>query len=219
MSEWFGERVFSVGILGGGRGGLGLLAFFGGSKATRLVFVVDANAGAPGIVEARALGIPTYSDAVEALQASQPDVVFDTTGDEALEAKLNERLRGSATRLIPALASRMLVDVLQLNASTVRDDVSRIVGAIQKDLGQSLDTSTSVVSRINSIMSNMQMLALNASIEAAKAGVHGRGFSVVAEHLGKSVDAVRNLTQEINQVNQNIIQVAKQSEGILERLR
>jgi hypothetical protein len=42
---------------------------------------------------------------------------------------------------------------------------------------------------------------------------------VVAEHLGKSVDAVRNLTQEINQVNQNIIQVAKRSEGVLENMK
>jgi methyl-accepting chemotaxis protein len=65
----------------------------------------------------------------------------------------------------------------------------------------------------------MQMLALNASIEAAKAGVHGRGFSVVAEHLGKSVDAVRNLTQEINQVNQNIIQVSERSASVLEKLK
>jgi len=76
-----------------------------------------------------------------------------------------------------------------------------------------------VVSRINSIMSNMQMLALNASIEAAKAGIHGRGFSVVAEHLGRSVEAVRNLTQEINQVNQNIIQVSERSASVLEKLK
>jgi len=219
MSEWFGERVFTVGILGGGRGGQGLLQFFGNGKVTRLAFLVDANAGAPGVLAARELGIPTFTDAMEALQASLPDLLFDTTGDEGLEARLQERLRGSSTRLVGSLASRTLVDVLQLNAGTVRDDISKIVGVIQRDLGQSLDTSTSVVSRINSIMSNMQMLALNASIEAAKAGIHGRGFSVVAEHLGKSVDAVRNLTQEINQVNQNIIQVAKQSEGVLEKLK
>ena len=219
MSEWFGERVFTVGILGGGRGGQGLLQFFGNGKVTRLAFLVDANAGAPGVLAARELGIPTFTDAMEALQASLPDLLFDTTGDEGLEARLQERLRGTSTRLVGSLASRTLVDVLQLNAGTVRDDISKIVGVIQRDLGQSLDTSTSVVSRINSIMSNMQMLALNASIEAAKAGIHGRGFSVVAEHLGKSVDAVRNLTQEINQVNQNIIQVAKQSEGELEKLK
>ena len=219
MSEWFGERVFSVGILGGGRGGQGLLGFFGNGKVTRLAFLVDANVGAPGILAARELGISTFTDALEALQATLPDLLFDTTGDEALEARLQERLRGTSTRLVGSLASRMLVEVLQLNAGIVRDDIGKIVGVIQRDLGQSLDTSTSVVSRINSIMSNMQMLALNASIEAAKAGIHGRGFSVVAEHLGKSVDAVRNLTQEINQVNQNIIQVAKQSEGVLEKLK
>ena len=219
MSEWFGERVFSVGILGGGRGGQGLLGFFGNGKVTRLAFLVDANPGAPGVLAARELGISTFTDALEALQATLPDLLFDTTGDEALEARLQERLRGTSTRLVGSLASRMLVEVLQLNAGIVRDDITKIVGVIQRDLGQSLDTSTSVVSRINSIMSNMQMLALNASIEAAKAGIHGRGFSVVAEHLGKSVDAVRNLTQEINQVNQNIIQVAKQSEGVLEKLK
>jgi len=106
-----------------------------------------------------------------------------------------------------------------MNANVVREDISGIVGTIQEDLSRSLDTSTSVVSRINSVMSNMQMLALNASIEAAKAGVHGRGFSVVAEHLGKSVDAVRNLTQEINQVNQNIIKVSERSASVLEKLK
>jgi methyl-accepting chemotaxis protein len=113
----------------------------------------------------------------------------------------------------------MMVQVLEMNAQTVRADISEVVGSIQGDLGRSLDTSTSVVNRINSIMSNMQMLALNASIEAAKAGIHGRGFSVVAEHLGKSVDAVRSLTQEINQVNQNIVQVSSQSATVLEKLR
>jgi methyl-accepting chemotaxis protein len=112
-----------------------------------------------------------------------------------------------------------MVDVLNMNANVVREDISGIVGTIQNDLSRSLETSTSVVSRINSIMSNMQMLALNASIEAAKAGIHGRGFSVVAEHLGKSVDAVRNLTQEINQVNQNIIQVSERSASVLEKLK
>jgi hypothetical protein len=219
MSEWFGDRVFSVGILGGGRGGVGLLELFRNSKVVRLAFLVDANPGAPGIQEARNLGIATYADAVEALQGGLPDLVFDSTGDAELEAKAVQRIQGTSTRFVPALASRLLVEVLQANSGTAREAVSGIVGEIQRELGVSLDTSTSVVNRINSIMSTMQMLALNASIEAAKAGVHGRGFSVVAEHLGKSVDAVRNLTQEINQVNQNIIQVAKRSEGVLENMK
>jgi len=219
MSEWFGEKVFSIGIIGGGRGGLGLLKFFGNNRVTRVSLLVDANDSAPGILAARDLGIATFGDVEAALRDNLPDFVFDTTGDENVEVRIKERLRGTSTRWITPVTSRMMVDVLNMNASAVRDDISGIVGTIQEEPRRSLDTSTSVVSRINSIMSNMQMLALNASIEASKAGVHGRGFSVVAEHLGKSVDAVRNLTQEINQVNQNIIQVSQQSAGVLEKLK
>lgn len=219
MSEWFGEKVFTIGIIGGGRGGLGLLKFFGNNKVTRVSYLVDGNGSAPGIVEAHSLGIPTFTDADLALRGELPDFLFDTSGDAALENKIKERLRGTDTRLITPVTSRMMVDVLTMNANAVREDISGIVGTIQEDLGRSLETSTSVVSRINSVMSNMQMLALNASIEAAKAGVHGRGFSVVAEHLGKSVDAVRNLTQEINQVNQNIIKVSERSASVLEKLK
>jgi hypothetical protein len=219
VSESLSEQGFSIGIFGAGRGGLGLLKFFGNNKVTKVTFVVDGNDSAPGMVAAHAMGITTHADCEAALRDKLPDFLFDTTGDEALESRIKERLRGTPTRLITPITSRMIVDVLSLNAETVRQDISGIVETIQGDLSRSLATSTSVVSRINSIMSNMQMLALNASIEAAKAGVHGRGFSVVAEHLGKSVDAVRNLTQEINQVNQNIIQVSERSASVLEKLK
>jgi methyl-accepting chemotaxis protein len=219
MSEWSQGRVYTVGIIGAGRGGVGLLKFFGNNRVTQVKFVVDANEAAPGMEQARARNIPTFADAELAIRDALPDFLFDCTGDAQLEIRIKERLRGTPTMLFAPVTCRMMVQVLEMNAQTMRSDISEVVGGIQGDLSRSLDTSTSVVNRINSIMSNMQMLALNASIEAAKAGIHGRGFSVVAEHLGKSVDAVRNLTQEINQVNQNIVQVSSLSATVLEKLR
>jgi len=219
MNEWSEGRVYTVGIIGAGRGGMGLLKFFGSNRVTQVKFVVDANEAAPGLEQARARNIPTFADAELAIRDVLPDFLFDSTGDAQVAIRIKERLRGTPTMLFTPLTCRMMVQVLEMNAQTVRADISEVVGTIQEDLSRSLETSTSVVSRINSIMSNMQMLALNASIEAAKAGIHGRGFSVVAEHLGKSVDAVRNLTQEINQVNQNIVQVSSQSATVLEKLR
>ena len=219
MSEWFGKQVFTIGIIGGGRGGQGLLRFFGSSTAARVVFIVDPNPSAPGLMEARQKGIRTYNDDEEATRGELPDFLFDSSGDPDLEARIRARLRGTPTMLITPATSRMMVQVLAENAAIMRDDISQVVSSIKDDLASSLDASNSIVSRINSIMSNMQMLALNASIEASKAGIHGRGFTVVADHLGKSVEAVRNLTQEINSVNQNIIQVSHRSDSVLEKLK
>lgn len=53
------------------------------------------------------------------------------------------------------------------------------------------------VNRIRKITSQMRMLALNAKIEAAKAGPYGRGFSVVADEVGMVGDEISNIAQDI----------------------
>lgn len=219
VSDWFGKQVFTIGIIGGGRGGLGLLRFFDSGTVGKVIFVADPNPSAPGISEARQKGIQVYHDADEATRGDLPDFLFDSSGDAELETRIRARLRGTSTMFLTSLTSRMMVEVLAENASRTREGISQVVSTIKDDIASSLDASNSIVSRINSIMSNMQMLALNASIEASKAGVHGRGFTVVADHLGKSVEAVRNLTQEINHVNQNLIQVSHRSDSVLEKLK
>lgn len=219
MSEWFGSHVFTIGILGGGRGGNGLIQFFSHSQVAKVIFVVDADPEAIGIQAARQAGIRTFVDAVEAIRIERPDFLFDATGDENLDAQMRQLIRGTETRLITPATSRMMVRVMEENSIRIREDVSGVVGTIKHELSDSLEGSRNLVSRINSIMSSMQMLALNASIEAAKAGVHGRGFAVVADHMGKSVEAVRKLTQEIDGVNANIIQVSEEIDSVLEKLK
>jgi methyl-accepting chemotaxis protein len=219
VSDWFGSHVFTVGIVGGGRGGSGLAQFFGHSQVAKVIFLVDADPEAPGMILAREAGIRTFTDALEAIRTDRPDFIFDATGDEALDVKIRELIKSTETRLISPATSRMMVRVLEENRTRVREDVSQVVSTIKHELSDSLEGSRNLVSRINSIMSSMQMLALNASIEAAKAGVHGRGFAVVADHMGKSVEAVRKLTQEIDGVNANIIQVSEQIDSVLEKLK
>ena len=90
---------------------------------------------------------------------------------------------------------------------------------MKTEITESLKGSAGLVGRINSVMSSMQMLALNASIEAAKAGVHGLGFAVVADNMGKSVETVRKLTLEIETMNTKIRQVALNIDRVLDRLK
>jgi len=58
-----------------------------------------------------------------------------------------------------------------------------------------------IVNTIGSISQKTRVLALNASIEAARAGVHGKGFDVVANEVGK----LANLTSDaVNETSENI---------------
>jgi len=69
--------------------------------------------------------------------------------------------------------------------------------AISAQSNQATMHANQSVNRIRRITSQMKMLALNAKIEAAKAGPFGRGFAVVADEVGSVGDEINTIAQDI----------------------